>query len=170
MDMKHLLIAAGIVAALFIVWTLIKNARKERPREARAPAATQPTTTPAGAFPPLSRHVMEIASDPGRKISAIKAYREETGLGLKEAKDAVEAWIASGARPIDAAQHGAAYSPSASAAGASFEPSLSQRVKDIARDPSHKIAAIKAYREETGAGLAEAKNAIEAWRRSEGLE
>jgi ribosomal protein L7/L12 len=170
MDMKHLLIAAGIVAALFIVWTLIRNARKERPRGTRAAAGTVAATTPTGAFPPLSRHVMEIASDPGRKISAIKAYREETGLGLKEAKDAVEAWIASGTRPVDAAEHGAAFSPSASVAGASFEPSLSQRVKDIARNPGGKISAIKAYREETGAGLAEAKNAIEAWRRSEGLE
>ena len=28
----------------------------------------------------------------GRKVSAIKAYRESTGAGLKEAKDAVEAY------------------------------------------------------------------------------
>lgn len=28
----------------------------------------------------------------GRKISAIKAYRESTGAGLKEAKDAVEVY------------------------------------------------------------------------------
>jgi len=30
----------------------------------------------------------------GRKIAAIKAYREQTGVGLKEAKDAVEALAA----------------------------------------------------------------------------
>ena len=30
----------------------------------------------------------------GQKISAIKAYREQTGVGLKEAKDAVEAMAA----------------------------------------------------------------------------
>src|SRR5262245_61966361 len=30
----------------------------------------------------------------GQKIEAIKLYREETGLGLKDAKDAVEAWLA----------------------------------------------------------------------------
>ena len=29
----------------------------------------------------------------GRKIEAIKALREETGLGLREAKDAVEAYM-----------------------------------------------------------------------------
>jgi large subunit ribosomal protein L7/L12 len=31
------------------------------------------------------------AINAGNKIQAIKAYRERTGLGLKEAKDAVEA-------------------------------------------------------------------------------
>jgi ribosomal protein L7/L12 len=40
---------------------------------------------------------------------------------------------------------------------------LSERVKDLARDPARKIEAIKTYREETGAGLAEAKTAVEAY-------
>jgi len=40
---------------------------------------------------------------------------------------------------------------------------MSDRVKDLARDPGRKIEAIKAYREETGAGLAEAKQAVEAF-------
>jgi hypothetical protein len=40
-------------------------------------------------------------------------------------------------------------------------PVLSVRVKELARDPARKIEAIKAFREETGAGLAEAKNVIE---------
>jgi ribosomal protein L7/L12 len=40
---------------------------------------------------------------------------------------------------------------------------LSERVKEIARDPSRKIEAIKVYREESGAGLAEAKDAIEEY-------
>src|SRR5436305_12107891 len=41
---------------------------------------------------PLSDRVKEIARDPHRKIEAIKVYREETGVGLAEAKDAVEAY------------------------------------------------------------------------------
>jgi hypothetical protein len=40
---------------------------------------------------------------------------------------------------------------------------LSDRVKELARDPNRKIEAIKAYRDETGAGLAEAKGTIEAF-------
>ena len=45
-------------------------------------------------------------------------------------------------------------------------PLLSDRVKQLAMDPGRKIEAIKVYREETGAGLAEAKEAIEAFARN----
>ena len=44
-------------------------------------------------LPPLSDHVKEIASVPSRKIEAIKAYREESGARLADAKQAVEAYI-----------------------------------------------------------------------------
>jgi ribosomal protein L7/L12 len=37
----------------------------------------------------LSDRVRKAVAD-GRKIEAIKLYREETGLGLREAKDAVD--------------------------------------------------------------------------------
>jgi ribosomal protein L7/L12 len=40
---------------------------------------------------------------------------------------------------------------------------LSDRVKELARDPARKIEAIKVYRDESGAGLAEAKEAVEAY-------
>jgi len=40
---------------------------------------------------------------------------------------------------------------------------LSDRVKEIARDSARKVEAIKVHREESGAGLAEAKEAIEAY-------
>ena len=43
----------------------------------------------------LSDRVKEIAADPARKIAAIKAYRDETGAGLADAKAAVELYIAS---------------------------------------------------------------------------
>jgi hypothetical protein len=35
----------------------------------------------------------ELAGDPSRKIAAIKAYREEHGVGLAEAKRAVEDYM-----------------------------------------------------------------------------
>jgi ribosomal protein L7/L12 len=46
--------------------------------------------TPGG----LSEEVKALADDPARKLAAIKLHREQTELGLKEAKDAVEAYIA----------------------------------------------------------------------------
>jgi hypothetical protein len=42
----------------------------------------------------LSEAVKALANDPTRKIEAIKLHREQTGLGLKEAKDAVETYMA----------------------------------------------------------------------------
>jgi hypothetical protein len=41
----------------------------------------------------LSEEVQKLANDPAKKIQAIKLHREQTGLGLKEAKDAVEAYM-----------------------------------------------------------------------------
>ena len=38
---------------------------------------------------PLPEHIADLIRQ-GRKIEAIKLIREETGVGLKEAKDAVE--------------------------------------------------------------------------------
>ena len=47
----------------------------------------EPDMTPAAP----SQEVIALARTPGKKIAAIKAYREQTGAGLKEAKDVVEA-------------------------------------------------------------------------------
>jgi ribosomal protein L7/L12 len=44
----------------------------------------------------LSPEVQAVARIPGQKIFAIKLYREQTGVGLKEAKDAVEAFMETG--------------------------------------------------------------------------
>ena len=46
-------------------------------------------------FVGVSDRVKELARDPSRKIEAIKVYREETGVGLREAKAAVEDFIRS---------------------------------------------------------------------------
>src|SRR5262245_44301208 len=41
----------------------------------------------------LSAEVRQLADDPNKKIQAIKLLREQSGMGLKEAKDAVEAYV-----------------------------------------------------------------------------
>jgi hypothetical protein len=50
----------------------------------------QEPTTPGG----LSNEVKALADDPAQKIQAIKLHREQTGKSLKDAKDAVEAYMA----------------------------------------------------------------------------
>jgi len=44
----------------------------------------------ADTSPPVTDDVTVLARTPGSKIAAIKLYRQQTGAGLKEAKDAVE--------------------------------------------------------------------------------
>ncbi len=56
------------------------------PERAAEPAAPPPTTVHAG----IVVDVVLVAISPDKKIPLIKAVREATGLGLKEAKDLVE--------------------------------------------------------------------------------
>jgi ribosomal protein L7/L12 len=81
----------------------------------------------------------------GRKIEAIKRYRELTGAGLKDAKEAVEALERGEAMPVR--EQG----------GVPFETEIVVLLKH-----EQKLDAIKLYRERTGAGLKEAKDFIEA--------
>lgn len=94
----------------------------------------------------------------GNKIEAIRLYREATGVGLKEAKDAVEAMETG--RPVIAT---AATIVSGSAVvKASFASSaaLMDEVKRLLR-AGNKIEAIKIYRQYFDVGLAEAKTAVD---------
>jgi ribosomal protein L7/L12 len=93
------------------------------------------------------------------KIVAIKHYREMTGVGLKEAKDAVEYAMAH---------------PEHHTSGSSSKPRPRAKLAEGEMDwdvllsaemtqylPNKKIEAIKLYRERTGVGLKEAKDAVE---------
>jgi ribosomal protein L7/L12 len=88
----------------------------------------------------------------GQKIEAIKHYHERTGVGLKEAKDAVDA-IERGQEPPQAAMARAMHH---------VPPGVDLvQIQDLLRK-RQKIEAIKAYREASGLGLKEAKDAVEA--------
>ena len=86
------------------------------------------------------------------KIEAIKRYREQTGMGLKQAKDAVEAIERGGTAPLPAGVD---------------EPFRAELLNLL--DRGQKIEAIKLYRERTGAGLKQAKEAVEALAARQGL-
>jgi ribosomal protein L7/L12 len=108
----------------------------------------EPVRGPAGAFQPDD--LLALVRD-GRTIEAIKEYREQTGVGLKEAKGAIEMLVATGRLPATAAQ------PAPAAIGDEFEARLVELVRT-----GRKIEAIKEFRQRTGAGLKEAKEAVEA--------
>jgi len=89
----------------------------------------------------------------GEKIEAIKLYREATGAGLAEAKQYVER--------LEAGQAAGGPPPGLDDA---FWQSLVELLKQ-----GQKIEAIKRYRERTGAGLKESKEAVESLTRQSGL-
>jgi ribosomal protein L7/L12 len=94
-----------------------------------------------------------------RKINAIKLYREFTGEGLKEAKEAVEA-IERGQKPAFSAYH----TPSASQPVGDLMAQIEQELR-----AGRKINAIKLYREAHNVGLKEAKDAIDEMERNLGM-
>jgi len=96
----------------------------------------------------------------GQKIEAIKVYRLRMGVGLKEAKDAVEALERGESLPPP---HGAAEDPDDSSAAA-FEQELLALLRQ-----GRKIEAIKVYRDKTRIGLADAKTAVERLAIAHGL-
>lgn len=92
----------------------------------------------------------------GRKIVAIKLYREFTGEGLKEAKEAVEA-IGRGQRPALSGYQSPVTNQPLGGVMAQIEQEL--RAK-------RKINAIKLYREAHNVGLKEAKDAVDEMERN----
>jgi len=88
----------------------------------------------------------------GQKIEAIKVYRERTGAGLAEAKDAVEALEAGKRLPSQGMT----------------DPESDKELIALL-EQGQKIEAIRMYREKTGAGLKEAKDAVEALAAKHGL-
>ncbi len=86
----------------------------------------------------------------GQTIEAIKLLRAATGLGLKEAKDL-----------IDAYQQGKPLSVQIASAIDQLPASVMAALQS-----GNKIDAIKQLREQTGLGLKEAKDAVEAMKMS----
>jgi ribosomal protein L7/L12 len=106
---------------------------------------------------------LEKALTEGRKIEAIKWYRELTGVGLKEAKDEVEFLEAS--LPKNRAIGEVAVPSKDLGPNTTVNPSETDDVAALLFR-GNKIGAIKRHREATGLGLKESKNAVEALERS----
>ncbi len=95
---------------------------------------------------PLPANVL-IALQQGNTVEAIKLLRQSTGLGLKEAKDAIDDHLLG---------RSAAITPAASVGA--FPPSV---VDALHR--GNKVEAIKLLRQHSRLGLKEAKDAVDAY-------
>jgi len=100
-------------------------------------------------FRPYLQTIKELIAK-GNKIAAVKLYREITFVGLREAKDAVEA-IERGI-PVNIPAHTPVGKPA---------PGLETEIKRLLAERK-KIDAVRVYRETYKVGLKEAKNAIDA--------
>jgi hypothetical protein len=79
--------AAGFLIAVLIIILIRWRRSQRRPDDLRAPPRIPPTA--ANLSPDLRAQIRQLKGD-GRVIEAIKLAREQTGLGLKEAKDLVD--------------------------------------------------------------------------------
>jgi ribosomal protein L7/L12 len=146
-----MMMLALVVGFLFlVVVTLVIAARAHSSSTDALPGQLRPPAPSANATP---HTVVELARA-GRLIDAIKLHREQTGLGLKEAKDAVEA-MRDGREPERAAPAAATHAGSGD--------TLTRVTALLAA--GQKIEAIKLYREATGVDLKAAKDAVEALER-----
>lgn len=144
-----LLVVAGAAVAIPLAWWIAQLGSRGRAGRVPPGAAGR---TPAAAAPSEAGVRGLLAA--GDTIGAIKQYRELTGLGLKEAKDAVEAMAAG--RPVP--------TPGASAKTPGLDPAADPEIHRLVAT-GELIEAIKRYRTLTGAGLKEAKEAIEGMAR-----
>jgi ribosomal protein L7/L12 len=147
-----LILGAGVaflVVIVFVVVLLVALDKKNAPIAQEDPPRPAAVPAKGGDYLAVVRDLMRK----GNKIEAIKVYREATGLGLAESKSAVEAMHFH--EPV---------APVATAAPASSA-SMAQ-VEELVRQ-GQLINAIKVYRELTGLGLKESKDAVDALSRGE---
>jgi ribosomal protein L7/L12 len=142
-----MILVAGIVAALgLLILTVVRFADlatlfKTMRRDRTAVAAPRTVRTIG---PETQARLLELVAQ-GKKIQAIKDLRAATGLGLKEAKDAVDAMAAG--HDISGVILPRLDVPA----------TTEERARELIAQ-GRKIQAIKLIRAETGLGLKEAKD------------
>lgn len=163
----------GVVVALVVVVLILRAALRgmrpqaPEPQSYVAPAVSPRTAPTSAEASTASRLTPQAAAEidqllaANQKITAIKVYREHTGVGLKEAKDAVDHWAVTSTTRQAPISHAA---PPHAPTGRAALPSAVAAEIDRLVAANQKITAIKIYRDHTGLGLKESKDAIEAWR------
>ncbi|MFI7155184.1 50S ribosomal protein L7/L12 [Micromonospora chalcea] len=126
------------VALVVVVFLLLLVLRRDRPRDLVAP------DRPAGGQAEVLRLIHA-----GRRVEAVKLLREQTGLSLLEAKQAVDALAAGGS-----------WSPGPPAPGKGVDDAVRAEAARLLHR-GEKIQAIKVVREHTHMSLADAKRYVE---------
>ena len=164
-EIAHLIRSDNRIEAIQLYQETFKTSLIEAQAAVEKLAAGQsivmPVSTPA-AHTDLERQLSRLLKM-GKKIEAIKLYRQVTGAGLKEAKDAVEKYDSTGLLDMPDATITANETVSVPSGLSSNRVAVARA--DIARlmRAGKKIEAIKLYRQITGAGLKESKDAVEAF-------
>jgi ribosomal protein L7/L12 len=154
MNTSYLLVGiAAIIVIAVLVWLGKRNAVKDTftgnvdsNHHTEPPSATGNTNITPGAAEAEVRDLLEA----GKKIEAIKRVREQTGLGLKEAKDLVEALERGVAVSIHTHQH-------PPAGDASDVDGAARKLVDSGQ----LIEAVKLVRDRKNLGLKEAKEYVD---------
>lgn len=142
---------AIIVCASLMTWLMRKNAA---PKTFTGNVDSDQTEMPlahvnSNIAPGNAEEAVRALLDSGNKIEAIKRVRDQTGLGLKEAKDLVEAM-----------ERGASVSLHANISTPVFHGDLDSEARRLA-SAGKVIDAIKLVREHKNLGLKEAKDYVE---------
>ncbi|MEX0819429.1 MAG: hypothetical protein WD070_07540 [Pirellulaceae bacterium] len=96
---------------------------------------------------------MRSLLDQGKKIEAVKLYKDHTGSGLKDAKNAVEALPRCASLPRSTEDH------------TDLEPDVLRLLA-----LGEKIKAVKLYRDRTGSNLFDSKQAVEVLAERHGIK
>ncbi|MDP3952869.1 ribosomal protein L7/L12 [Microbacterium sp.] len=149
------LVIIGIVVGVFFIGAIAWNPRQRTPMPLQS--AVQPTVVTTE----TAQDIENLLSQ-GQKIQAIKLMREQTGLGLAEAKGLIDTWP----NGVNVAQRRfAPYVAAPTAAvpvGGGLSPDVVAQIDHLVA-AGQKIHAIKLYRTSTGVGLKEAKETIDVW-------
>lgn len=135
-----------VLLAVGFIWKLRRASRGGAVNPEPAPAPPPPGSL-------VGESVEELVAR-GQIIAAIKLYMDLNGTGLKAAKDAVEAYQQG--QPLPGRTTPLAPAPARSPVAADADPEVRRLVAN-----DQLIEAIKRYRDLSGVGLKEAKDAVE---------
>jgi len=151
MEFTYIILAVAILALPFILTRMLAGRSRSAGKVLGADRAGAHKPAPAaGKRDALREEVTHLLAQ-GGKLEAIKLMREKTGMGLAEAKEAVEA----------VAREDSIVPPAPGlAATMQRAQEMSEEVRRLAAK-GQKIEAIKLLREKSGIGLKEAKDLVD---------